>query len=682
MEANKLMPLGEGAYRLKQFIWNGIDFIKHEILCMRSKARGPQTIKLSDRFFICGDGHGEFRAKFEEFFPGRSDTIIEKANKICNHYFDILGNANILWGSDEVVNWHFNPLSKKTAPNVWWQRINLLNTSLFGDIKFIWELNRHQHFLCLALAYGLSDEIRYKDEFLRQIESWIDCNMPKRGVNWCSSLELAYRSIAWTWSLYMFHIDVTKRQYHSIVDLLILHGDHIHNNLSIYHSPNTHLTGEALALYYLGSCFPGLPTSSKWITTGKRILLQEVQKQVLSDGGYMERSLYYHKYTTEIYLHFLLLARINGDNLPDRIFSTIEKLGSFLMYSCLPDRTLPAIGDDDGGRLLPFCTDEPSDLKGLFSTLAVLFQRGDFKYLSEGYREETFILLGPGSKSIYDSIAPFAPLNTSKEFISSGYFFMRNNWSQNATYVSFDCGPHGWLNCGHAHADMLSFQVFSGSRPIIIDQGTYSYVGKYRDYFRGPEGHSIVKVDGCYPAVGKGPFHWAEIPQHEFIGWVSTNRYDYVSGMMSGEINWKHNRELFFVKPGIILVCDSITTVGKHQFEIRFPLYGSEWTIEDNRCQLNIQEYHCIIECVSNQTLIPELVDSWVSRCYGHKIPSQTLLFKGSFTDRCSLAFMVNLSDDTYHVERLTSMNNDYFTICSTSRCINLFPLNSSSTER
>jgi hypothetical protein len=65
MEANKLMPLGEGAYRLKQFIWNGIDFIKHEILCMRSKARGPQTIKLSDRFFICGDGHGEFRAKFE-----------------------------------------------------------------------------------------------------------------------------------------------------------------------------------------------------------------------------------------------------------------------------------------------------------------------------------------------------------------------------------------------------------------------------------------------------------------------------------------------------------------------------------------------------------------------------------------------------------------------------------------
>jgi hypothetical protein len=39
---------------------------------------------------------------------------------------------------------------------------------------------------------------------------------------------------------------------------LYAQGRHIESYLSTYFSPNTHLTGEALGLYYLGTCLPEL----------------------------------------------------------------------------------------------------------------------------------------------------------------------------------------------------------------------------------------------------------------------------------------------------------------------------------------------------------------------------------------------------------------------------------------
>ena len=66
----------------------------------------------------------------------------------------------------------------------------------------------------------------------------------------------------------------------------------------------------------------------------------------------MERSLWYHRYTLEIYLHFYILSGLNGIELPDEVKNAIESLGEFLMYSSRPDKTFPLMGDDDGGRLL------------------------------------------------------------------------------------------------------------------------------------------------------------------------------------------------------------------------------------------------------------------------------------------------------------------------------------------
>jgi hypothetical protein len=46
------------------------------------------------------------------------------------------------------------------------------------------------------------------------------------------------------------------------------HGCHLEFNLSVYYSPNTHLLGEALALFVIGLAFPELPQSAKWRRSG------------------------------------------------------------------------------------------------------------------------------------------------------------------------------------------------------------------------------------------------------------------------------------------------------------------------------------------------------------------------------------------------------------------------------
>src|SRR5690348_18206419 len=74
---------------------------------------------------------------------------------------------------------------------------------------------------------------------------------------------------------------------------------HVEHNLSRYFSPNTHLTGEALALYVVGRALPELAASGRWTAIGRRILLDEIDAQILPDGGHAERSLHYHRYTLD-----------------------------------------------------------------------------------------------------------------------------------------------------------------------------------------------------------------------------------------------------------------------------------------------------------------------------------------------------------------------------------------------
>ena len=198
------------------------------------------------------------------FGPGAQEKAVERANRIEKGRFDLLGLRDLYFG--ETVDWHLEPVSGKKAPDLHWSLIGELDSETTGDKKIIWELNRHQHFMTLGRAYWYTHDERYSKTFVAHLNSWMDQNHPKNGINWFSSLEVAFRAISWLWGFYFFRQspELTPSVYLRALKFLYVHARHLETYLSTYYSPNTHLTGEALGLFYLGTLLPEFQSAAQW----------------------------------------------------------------------------------------------------------------------------------------------------------------------------------------------------------------------------------------------------------------------------------------------------------------------------------------------------------------------------------------------------------------------------------
>jgi hypothetical protein len=196
------------------------------------------------------------RAEIRRRWPHAEREVIDQALRIGEGRFSLLGQHELCFG--QPIDWGLDPTTGKQAPTVHWSRIPLLDADVTGNLKVVWELNRHQYYLTLGRAYWYTGDEQYAKTFVDHISSWMDYNTPKQGVNWTSSLELAFRSISWLWALYFFQDSshLTPSLFLRMLKFLYLHARHIETYLSTYFSPNTHLTGEALGLFYLGTLLP------------------------------------------------------------------------------------------------------------------------------------------------------------------------------------------------------------------------------------------------------------------------------------------------------------------------------------------------------------------------------------------------------------------------------------------
>ena len=571
-------------------------------------------------------------------WPDAEKEIVERADRLVAGHFDLLGFRNLSFGNP--IDWHLEPVAGKRAPLVHWSRLNYLNADLFGDKKITWELNRHQYFITLGQAYWLTGDERYAKTFVEHVNSWMDQNPPKLGVNWASSLEIAFRSIAWLWALYFFKDALNPETFSRLCKFLYLNARHLETFLSTYFSPNTHLTGEALGLYYLGALMPEFKESARWRNNGLEILLAQLSRHVQADGVYFEQSSYYHRYTTDFYLHLRVLLSNADVAVPPVLDEKLRLLLDHLMYITRPDGTTPLFGDDDGGRLLGFFNRPANDFRATLGTGAALFERADYKFVAGNGTEEALWLLGPA----FDQIVATEPEKQSVAFPAGGYYVMRDGWTADSNYLLFDCGPHGTDNCGHAHADALSFELAVNGRTLLIDPGTYTYTGskQMRDWFRSSAAHNTLTVDNESSSVSDGPFSWKTIAHSECSSWITEESFDYVVASHDGFTRLsepvKQTRSILFIKNGYWVIRDLVQTAGEHQLQARFhlaprlaPLPSKDNTVrvlsdKDDTPVLQISAFARNIEWAKE--------NGWVSECYGERreasVLSINVLAKGS----------------------------------------------------
>ena len=579
----------------------------------------PHTEFSHARFFAGFQNSKQTASELKSRWPDTAAQIVEQANRICDGRFDLLGLKNLSFG--DPIDWHFEPVSGKRIPREHWSKLDYLDAAVAGDKKVTWELNRHQYFMKLGQAYALTGDKRYATTFASHLESWMDANPPKLGINWASSLEVAFRSISWLWGLYFFKDAVQDETRNRVLKFLYLNARHLESYLSTYFSPNTHLTGEALGLFYLGTLLPEFEEAKRWRDLGSEILIDQIPIHVRNDGVYFEQSSYYHRYTTDFYIQFLILSRTNNFALPATVENAVTRLLDHLMYITRPDGTTPFFGDDDGGRLVALDTRAPNDFRPSLATGAALFARGDYKFVSANAAEELLWLLGLDGLQKYDSVKAQEPAELSKAFRDGGYFVMRDGWTDKSNYLLFDCGPHGALNCGHAHADALSFELAANGRTVLVDPGTYTYTGskQLRDWFRSSQAHNTVTLNEVSSSVPDGAFTWKTVSECRLLDWVSTDSFAYVAAENDGIV-----RTIFFLKRRYWIVRDTLKSPTEHTADIYFHFdsttnpYLKDGVIHEPESGLTIRG-------LGNGHWIEE--NQWVSHCYGQKEPGKVFRF-------------------------------------------------------
>ena len=497
------------------------------------------------RFFFSGAEVADIAAALRQRLPEQAGHIVEQAERVLQHRFDVLGFCGLDYGAD--VDWHLDPVHAKRAPQWPWYRIRFLDFEQVGDHKIVWELNRQQWLLTLAKAYWLTAEERFVTELMALWRHWQDRNPYPIGVNWASSLEVAFRSLSWIWARHLLRgcRAIPEQFWTDMIRALALSGRHIERYLSTYFAPNTHLLGEGVALFFIGTLCPQLPAARRWAECGWAIVLRESQRQVRADGLHFEQSLYYHVYAVDLFLHARILAGQNDVVIPASLDETIEK-----MLNVLRDLSqagaVPRLGDDDGGRLFDPGRNRSEHLTDPLATGAALYGRPDFKAAAGSLREETLWLLGMRGAARFDTLPTQQRPWASVRLEASGVHAMTDVGRQ----LFIDAGALGAFSGGHGHADALSVQLAVDGCMWLIDLGAYAYVPADgdRNAFRGTAAHNTLEVDSASQARPTGPFSWDRLPEARIDVWAVGDALDLFIGSHDGYRPITHQRSVVAVK--------------------------------------------------------------------------------------------------------------------------------------
>jgi Heparinase II/III-like protein/Heparinase II/III N-terminus len=568
--------------RLSNMSWDELETRVHQevskrldvTLCRIGLQPGRNGLRLPStspgNFFFSTGQIPERVALLREHFPHEAAEIVTQANEICQHRFRLLGYTNLNYGAE--IDWHLDAVHGVRSPLIPWFKIDFLDFAQVGDHKVTWELSRHQHLVTLAKAWLLTGEAAYAQEIFAQWYSWQRANPYPLGANWASGLEVAFRSLSWVWLRHLLaECPVVPAGFHDdLLHALALNGRHIERYLSTYFSPNTHLLGEAVALFFIGTFCPQLSSAAYWKKNGWRIVQEEALRQVRPDGVYFEQSLYYHVYAIDFFLYARLLASHNGMEIPSGFDLVLRKM--LAVIQALAEAGPPdGFGDDDGGRVFNATRNRAEHMTDPLAIGAALFQ-DEGPRASATLTEEAIWLFGEQAlPSATEAIS--SRLAIKSQCFPDGGLYMLGSSELIPQQVVIDAGPQGTGRSGHGHADALSVKLAFGGRRWLVDAGSGCYIGpgNDRNIFRGTRAHNTLAVDGRDQAEPEGPFAWSSIPNTQKDLWIAGTTFTLFAGSHSGYERLPepvgHRRFVFHLNGSFWLVRDVAEGTGSHLLE-------------------------------------------------------------------------------------------------------------------
>jgi hypothetical protein len=579
--------------------------------------------------------------------------IIKKADDVCANRFDIFALKD--YQIEGKIDYHKDYKSGRSAPkHLFGKSINYRDSDKIGDIKYIWELNRHLFMVPLALACQHTKQSKYMEKFESLLTEWILQNPFMMGVNWSSSLELGIRLINWTICWHIIGDELKPELKKRWLDTIYRHCWFINRNLSAFSSANNHLIGEAAGLFIGSAAMPRFKASKRWRGRAYRILIRESMKQNYPDGVNKEQAISYQQFVLDFLILSGLAGEANGVKYPLKFWGIIEKMLDYLAAIEDAGGNIPQIGDEDDGYVVDLFQKEIGAYHSLLHTGAYIFKReeflkgsmaaksnkrdnGDIDCMGPDYK--TLLLLN--IRNVHIEEVGLIPGNLPDSFTDGGYYILGADFhTPSEQKLIFDCGSLGYLSlAAHGHADALAVYFSAGGRPIFIDPGTYAYHAdeKWRNYFRSTAAHNTVRMDGRDQSVMSGNFMWSSKAETEIIDYKGfTKAKGLHTGYKSFNDSVLHTRTVKYEKETDHWeIEDQILCEGSHNMEIFFHIHP-ECCVEntDEMLMIYFEQGCCLFEKDSRLELQIHKGDEafpsgWYSPSYDVKVPTTTLrLFK------------------------------------------------------
>ena len=211
-----------------------------------------------------------------------------------------------------------------------------------------------------------------------------------------------------------------------------------------------HVLENAIALVIGGECL-GLTAAGR---QGRRLLLRELPRQLLDDGGHFEGSPSYHRQVLDRLLDARTVLERAKAPLAE-LDAACRDMAGWLSGVAGPDLRLPLLNDGWEGPPVGSRVDEPLTMT------------------------------------------------------ANGYAVLRHGPDQ----AVLDVGPLGPPQLpAHVHADALSFVLWADGSPVVVDPGSGSYHGQVRRWSRATGSHNTVEIDGEDQCVFLGDFRAARLP--------------------------------------------------------------------------------------------------------------------------------------------------------------------------
>ena len=311
----------------------------------------------------------------------------------------------------------------------------------------MWRYNQH-YFDFLHTNYSSSNQF-FQNKLLI---NWVKENKNFRGVGW-EPYPSSIRIVNWI-KWHLLGNDLPKLCLQSLALQARMLNKRVEWNIL-----GNHLFSNAKALIYAGIFFSD-KDSKIWLKKGLKIISEELDEQILKDGGNFELSPMYHAIFLEDILDLINISKLYNNVIQDENIENwkniVKKMLKWLETMIHPDGEISFFNDATIGNAANF-----KDLKSYADELGIKHNNNKFDKITH--------------------------------LIESGYI----RYTSNAAVVFFDVGQIGpnYLP-GHAHADSLSFEMSLFSERLIVNGGTSEYSNSnVRKYERSTEAHNTVTIN-------------------------------------------------------------------------------------------------------------------------------------------------------------------------------------------